>query len=310
VATAFGGPEVLTVIEEPVVGPSRGEVSVTVRAAGTNPYDYKLYRGVYGEDPSQLPIHLGAEAAGIVSSVGEGAEGPAGRINPGDEVIAFPVQGGYASELVVSTASVVPKPSTISFEEAAGLLLTGTTAAHALAAVGVGAGDTVLVHGAAGGVGLMAVQLAVNAGARVVGTSSEGGHEMLRELGAEPVSHGDGLIERVLALAPDGIDAAIDTVGTDEAIDVSGALVPDRARIVTAVAFGRALELGIKAIGYGPGADPGTEFRSAARLELVRQAGEGQLRVIVARTYSLDDVADAHRELSDGHTHGKIILVP
>ena len=310
VATAYGGPEVLTLVEEPVGEPGPRQVLVEVRAAGTNPYDYKVYSGIYGEDPSQLPIHLGAEASGVVRSVGEGAVGETGPINSGDEVIAYPVAGGYASDLVVGAASVVSKPSTLSFEEAAGLMVTGTTAAHALTAIGVEAGDTVLIHGAAGGVGFMAVQLALNAGARVIGTASESGHDRLREVGAEPVSHGDGLLERVRAIAPDGIDAAIDTVGADEALDVSVVVVSDRARIVTIVSFERAMELGVKAIGFGPGGDPGTEIRSAARLELVRQAEEGKLHVPIARTYPLREVADAHRELSAGHAHGKIILVP
>ena len=310
VAMAFGGPEVLSVLDESVGVPGPGHVLVEVRAAGTNPVDYKLYSGAYGKDPSQLPMRLGMEAAGVVSAVGDDAEGPAGPIHPDDEVIAYPIRGAYAALVVVPASTVVPKPSTLSFEEAGGLLLTGTTAVHALTVTGVGSGDVVVVHGASGGVGLMAVQLAVNAGARVIGTASQASHAYLRELGAEPVIYGDGLVERIRALVPGGVDAAIDAVGSDEAVDASVALVTDRKRIVTIAAFQRGLELGLKIIGAGPGGDPGTEIRAAARLELVRLAEAGKLQVRVAGTYPLSEAATAHRELAAGHTHGKIVLVP
>jgi NADPH:quinone reductase-like Zn-dependent oxidoreductase len=310
VAMAFGGPEVLSVLDESVGIPGPGHVLVEVRAAGTNPVDYKLYSGAYGKDPSQLPMRLGMEAAGVVSAVGDDAEGPAGPINPGDEVIAYPIRGAYAALVVVPASTVVPKPATLSFEEAGGLLLTGTTAVHALTVTGVGSGDVVVVHGASGGVGLMVVQLAVNAGARVIGTASQASHAYLRELGAEPVIYGDGLVERIRALVPGGVDAAIDAVGSDEAVDASVALVTDRKRIVTIAAFQRGLELGLKIIGAGPGGDPGTEIRAAARLELVRLAEAGKLQVRVAGTYPLSEAATAHRELAAGHTHGKIVLVP
>jgi NADPH:quinone reductase-like Zn-dependent oxidoreductase len=189
-------------------------------------------------------------------------------------------------------------------------MLTGATAVHALRVTGVAAGDTVVIHGASGGVGLMAVQLAVANGARVIGTASESGHAYLRTLGAEPVEYGDGVAERIRALAPDGVDAAVDTVGTDEAIDVSLALVTDRARIVTIANFRRGIELGIKVIGGAPGADPGTEVRAAARLELVDRAAKGTLTVLVTATYPLVEAAGALRQLASGHTHGKIVLLP
>jgi NADPH2:quinone reductase len=167
-----------------------------------------------------------------------------------------------------------------------------------------------VVHGAAGGVGLMAVQLAVAAGANVIGTASEGQHPYLRELGAVPVVYGEGLVERIRALAPNGVDAAIDAVGTDEAINTSLALVADGRRIVTMAAFERGFQHGIKVIGGAPGADAGVDIRNAARLELVRQAETGKLRVLIAGTYPLSDAAEAHRALASGHIHGKIILIP
>jgi NADPH:quinone reductase-like Zn-dependent oxidoreductase len=189
-------------------------------------------------------------------------------------------------------------------------MLTGATAMHALKAARVGPGETVLIHGASGGVGLMAVQLAVRDGARVIGTASESNHAYLRELGAEPLSYGDGLLARIRALAPDGVDTAIDAVGTDEAIDTSIALVTDRDRIVTLVAVQRGLDLGLKVLGGAPGADPGTEIRRAAPPELARLAEAGDLRVLVAASYPLAEAAAAHRALATGHTHGKIVLVP
>jgi NADPH2:quinone reductase len=310
VATAFGGPEVLSVIDMPVRQPHPGEVLIEVRAAGTNPIDYKQYSGMMGRNPDNLPIHPGREVAGVVTELADGAEGPAGAIRVGDEVVAFRVAGGYAGEIVVPASAVAPKPTTLSFEQASGMMLAGTTAVHALTVIRAGAGDTVLIHGAAGGVGLLAIQLAADAGARVIGTASEGSHSLLREFGAEPVTYGPGLEERIRVLAPGGADAAFDAVGGDEALDTSLAVVPNRDRIVTAVASPRAFDEGIKVIGGAPGADAGTGIRDEARLQLVRLAEGGKLRVVVAATYPLAEAAAAHRALATGHTHGKIILIP
>jgi NADPH:quinone reductase-like Zn-dependent oxidoreductase len=308
VATALGGPEVLAVVEEAVDGPGAGEVRIAVRAAGINPVDWKRYSGSMGAGV-ELPMRLGFEAAGVVTEVGSEAVGPAGPVAVGDEVIAFRVDGGYADELVVPASAVVPKPAAMSWEEAGGLMLAGATAIHALAATGIGAGETVLVHAAAGGVGLMVVQAAVARGAHVVGTASERNHAYLRELGAEPTTYGEGLADRVRALAPDGVDGAIDCIGTDEAVDVSLELVADRDRIASIAAFPRGAEVGIRMLGGGPGADPGTELRSAARLQLTALVEQGKLEVR-ARAFALDDVAEAHREGQTGHGTGKLVLVP
>jgi NADPH2:quinone reductase len=308
VATALGGPEVLAVVEEAVDGPGAGEVRIAVRAAGINPIDWKRYSGSMRAGV-ELPMRLGFEAAGVVTEVGGEAVGPAGPVAVGEEVIAFRIDGGYADELVVPASTVVPKPTAMSWEEAGGLMLAGVTAIHALAATGVGVGETVLVHAAAGGVGLMVVQVAVARGAHVVGTASEGNHEYLRELGVEPTTYGEGLIDRVRALAPDGVDAAIDCIGTDEAVDVSLELVADRDRIASIAAFTRGAEVGIKLLGGGPGADPGTELRNAARLQLTALVEQGKLGVR-ARSFSLDDVVEAHRVGQAGHVTGKLVLVP
>jgi NADPH:quinone reductase-like Zn-dependent oxidoreductase len=255
-------------------------------------------------------MSLGLESSGVVLAVGDGAQGPAGEVHVGDEVIAFRAPGSYAARLIVPASAVVPKPPTLPFEEGAGLMLAGTTAVHALVAVGVTSGETLLLHGAAGGVGLLAVQLAVAQGVRVIGTASEEAHAELRRLGAEPVLYGEGLVDRVRELAPEGVDAAIDSVGTDEAIDTSLELVTDRSRIATLAAAQRGLALGIRVLGGAPGADPGNEIRSQARLDLVQQAGKGLIEVRVVATYPLAEAAEVHRRLATGHTHGKIILIP
>jgi len=196
------------------------------------------------------------------------------------------------------------------WEAAGGLMVAGATAVHALTVVRASAGETVLVHGASGGVGLMTVQLAAGRGARVVGTASAASHDLLRELGAEPVEYGPGLADRVRAVAPDGVQAAIDTAGTDEAIDVSVELVGDPQRVVTIAGFARGAERGVVRIGGGPGADPGTAIRDAARLHLVQAVADGTLRVVIAATYPLAEAAQAHRAIMGRHAPGKIVLLP
>lgn len=310
IAASYGGPEVLSVVDEPAGEPGPGEARIQVRAAGVNPVDYKVYSGAYGRDPASLPIRPGLEAAGVVAQVGPGATGPAGPVRAGDEVIAYRAAGAYASELIVPAQSLVPKPAALDWAQAAGLMLAGVTAWHCLVATDVGDGETVLIHGGAGGVGIMAVQLAAARGATVIATASPARHDFLRKLGAVPVAYGPGLADRVRDLAPAGIDAALDLVGTDEAVDVSLDLVADKARIATIAAFGRAGQAGIKALGGGPGADPGTEIRTAARLDLARLAGQGKLLVVVGETFPLAKAADAHRAIMTGHTTGKIALIP
>ncbi len=310
IATAFGGPEVLAVTDEPAGLPGPGQALVEVRASGVNPADYKMYSGAFGSDPASLPMRLGLEAAGVVRRAGPGAAGPAGPVSEGDEVIAYRASGAYASEILLPAQSLVPKPAALTWAEAAGLMLAGVTAWHCLAATGVGPGDTVLIHGGAGGVGLMAIQLAAARGAVPIATARPAGHKLLAEFGAIPVAYGPGLAGRVRDAAPGGVDVALDLVGTDEAVDVSLELVADRARIATIAAQRRAAAAGIKALGSGPGADPGTEIRTAARTELAAMAGAGELRVVIAATFPLEQAADAHRAIMTGHTSGTIALIP
>jgi NADPH2:quinone reductase len=309
IAAAFGGPEVLSVVEEPAAEPGPGQARIAVRAAGVNPVDYKAYSGAFGTDPARLLVRPGAEAAGVVTAVGPDAVGPAGPVAVGDEVIAYRAPGAYATELVVPAAALVPKPAVLDWAQAAGLMVTGVTAWHLLAATGVHEDDTVLIHGGAGGVGLMALQLAAGRRAIPVGTASPAKHGFLRDLGALPVAYGPGLAGRVRAAAPGGVDAALDLVGTDEALDVSLELVADRARIATIAGFARGFQAGIKVLGGAPGADAGHQIRDAARLELTRLAQERALRVFVTQTFPLAGAADAHRAVMGGHTTGKVVLI-
>jgi NADPH:quinone reductase-like Zn-dependent oxidoreductase len=304
VATGFGGPENLELQQVALPDPGRGQARVEVRAVGVNPIDVKLYRGP--GDPADLPVVLGFEAAGVVSAVGDGAADDVGPLSVGDEVIAFRAPGAYASSLVLDGSALTRKPPGLDWPSAAGLLLASAAAWHAVTHTHVGDGDTVLVHGAAGGVGLAAVQLARLRGARVIGTASLSGHDLLRDLGAEPVVYGDGLADRVRALAPSGVDVALDLVGTDEALDVSLTLVADRSRVTTIANFTRGPEEGVLLPG-GPESDA---LRDAVRPELARLAGEGLLRVVVGATYPLTRAADAHRTLASGHTTGKLVLLP
>jgi NADPH:quinone reductase len=309
-ASAYGGPDVLTIADEPARQAGPGEARIEVRAAAVNPFDWKAYSGAFGTDPAALPLRLGTEAAGVVIGAGPDAAGPDGPISAGQEVIAFRAPGAYAAELVLPGQALVSKPAALDWPQAAGLMVGGVTGWHALTVTEVGEGDTVLIHAGAGGVGVMAVQLARARQAQVVATASPGHHDFLRELGAVPVTYGPGLADRVRAAAPDGIDAALDLVGTDEAVDVSLELVSDRARIATIAAFARGFAEGLKVLGGAPGADPGTQIRAAARLELTRMAQDGSLRVIVSQTFPLAAAADAHRASMAGHTTGKIALIP
>jgi NADPH:quinone reductase len=309
VAAAYGGPGVLSVVNAEVPSPGPGEVTIEVRAAGVNPIDRKLYSGAFGSSEDNLPVRLGLEVSGVITKVGLGAAGPAGPLSVGDEVIAYPTEGGYATAVTVQANRVVPKPPELSWEQASGLLLVGATAVHAVAAVKVSSGDTVLIHGGSGAVGLLAVQLSLAAGATVVATASERNQTLLREVGAIALTYGPGLLDRVRRAGPSGINAAIDAAGTDEAVDVSLAVVRDPSRIVSIAAFHRA-DAGITLIGHGPGGDPGTEIRSNAWRQLLPLAAAGKLTPLPVKAYPLTEAARAHTLLGQGHPNGKLVLIP
>jgi len=305
VATDLGGPEVLDLVTVELPEPGPGEVTIEVRAAGMNPADYK---GFARGDRASLPRPVGSEVAGVLAALGPDTGIASGGGAVGDEVLAFRIAGGYASAVTVPAADVFAKPAGLDFPAAANLLLAGATAADTLQTVKVGAGEAILVHGASGAVGVSVLQQARHLGARAIGTASERNFDTVRRFGGVPVAYGPGLADRVRAAAPDGVAAAIDTVGTDEAVDVSLELVADRDRIVTIAAFGRAGEAGIRSVGGGNPAS--LAFRAAARPRLIELAGAGDLVVPVAATFPLGEARQALLLLMTGHPGGKLALVP
>ncbi|WP_182908940.1 NADP-dependent oxidoreductase [Microbispora sp. H13382] len=298
VFSAYGGPEVLRVVDLAPDEPSAGTIRVQVRAAGVQPFD-ALFRGggAHAYVPATFPQRLGNEFAGVVDAVGEGVTGVAA----GDEVVGWAMLASYAEHVVVPPDQVVRKPASMPWPEAGVLSASGQTADTALEKLRVGAGDTVLVHAAAGGVGTFAVQIARALGATVVGTASERNHAYLRDLGAIPVAYGEGLAERVRAAAPDGVDAALDAAGTVEALEVSAALVADRTRVGTIAYQPAADRIGVQRLG--------TE-RSAARLgRLTALYEKGDLKVRIQEAIPVEEAARAHTLIESGHTAGKRVLV-
>ena len=244
--------------------------------------------------PVKFPARLGNEGAGVIDAVGPGVSGFA----PGDEVLG-PAAGAYADTVLFEADQIVRKPGMMPWAEAGVLSASGQTASTALDDLEVEAGETLLIHAAAGGVGQIAVQLAIARGALVIGTASEANHDFLRSLGALPVAYGPGLAERVRALAPGGVDAALDGAGGD-ALETSLELVPKKERIGTIADQAGAARLGIRAIGTR---------RSAERLsELVRLYSLGKLRVLIWKEFPLADAAAAHRESEGRHLRGKVVL--
>ncbi|TPG16748.1 NADP-dependent oxidoreductase [Sphingomonas koreensis] len=312
VAEGHGSPAaMLRTVPSEDRSPAIGEVAIDVRAVGVNPKDIKLYAtNDYArarDRPTAFPLDLGLEASGVVSAIGRDANGPLGPIQVGDEVIAYRIEGAYATRIVVPASSIVPKPARLSWAEAASIMLPATTAAHCLAAVLTRPGDTVLVHAAAGAVGSFVTQLAIIAGATVVGTASAKDFDRLRGYGAIPVPYGVGLEKHVRRAAP-RIDAAIDTAGTDEAADTSLALVADRHRIATIVNLQRARQDGFQALGGEVGHAEGIKVRENARYVVAALAQTGALRVQVDRCLPLLEAAAAHDLMLRGGA-GRIVLV-
>lgn len=306
IAPEYGDIDVLRFVESEVPAPGPGEVTIAVRAAGVNPVDGKSLGGRHGLDPARLPLRPGFEVVGVVTAVGPGTRIATGTVAVGDRVIAFRISGGYSTDVTVPADDVFAAPATLDDPAAANLLLVGVTAAHLVHLAGVGAGDTVLIHGASGSVGISAVQQAHLLGARVIGTASEGNFDKLRSFGVEPVAYGDGLEDRVRALGT--VTAAIDTVGTEEALRTSLELVGDPGRIATVAAGHPALDAGVGVTGSSlPDAQA---FRQPARIRIVQLAADGKLLVPVARTFPLAEAPDALRLVAGGHPGGKIALIP
>jgi NADPH:quinone reductase-like Zn-dependent oxidoreductase len=306
VATDFGDLDVLELQPVEVPEPGVGEVMITVHAAGMNPADYKHV--AREGDRSSLPVPIGYEVSGVIAALGPQTEIASGGGHVGDEVLAYRIAGGYASAITVVAKDVFAKPASLNHPEAANLLLAGTTAAEMLHVTRVTEGDTIVVHGASGAVGVSVLQQAAVLGARVIGTASETSFDTVRRFGGEPVVYGDGLEQRLRDLAPDGYAAALDTVGTNEAVDVSLALVQDRSRVVTIAAFDRATSDGFTVIG---GMMPASAaYRNENRSRLIALAADGRLTVPIARTFPLADAIEALELLKSGHPGGKLALTP
>lgn len=297
----YGGPEVLEYgdLPEPKVGPDA--VLIKVKAAAVNPVDWKAQLGYLdGLLESVFPVIPGWDVSGVVVRPGVDAV----EYQEGDEVIGyvredFLSRGTFAEYVAAPVRTLARKPANLTFEQAAGLPLAGLTAYQALVkAIRLREGETVLVHAAAGGVGSLAVQIAAHLGARVIGTASERNHGYLRSLGAEPVTYGEGLADRVRELAPDGVQAVLDLVGGD-ALTVSPGLLASGGRLVS-IADPAVLGLGGRYFWVRP---------DAADLTALSELAErGVVGVEVAATFPLEKAADAQRLNAEGHTRGKIVV--
>lgn len=296
----YGGPETLEVTERPEPKVAPDQVLVRVRAAGVNPVDWKAASG--GLDAiyeTRFPLIPGWDVAGTVEAVGVDA----GEFAVGDEVLGYvrkdELQNGTYAELVAAPVRCLArKPAALDWQQAAGLPLAGLTAHQALSRLQVGEGDTVLVHAASGGVGSMAVQIAVARGARVIGTASERNHDYLRGLGAEPVTYGEGLVDRVREVAPSGVDAAVDFAGGG-AVEASQEVLRKPERVLSVVDHEVAAKGG-QYLFVRPDA--------AGLTALGDLAEAGKLRVEVERALPLASAADAWRASQSGRTRGKLVL--
>ncbi|WP_407317308.1 NADP-dependent oxidoreductase [Isoptericola halotolerans] len=297
----YGDADVLELTEHPDPHPGPDVVVVRVRATSVNPVDWKVREGYLdGLLDARFPVTPGWDVAGVVEQVG--LDTP--ELQVGDEVYGYVrtdvVHGGTFAELVAAPVrTLARKPRSLTFEEAAAVPLAGLTALQTVRRSGVRDGHTALVHAAAGGVGAFAVQIARSLGARVIGTASEPNHAFLRSLGAEPVTYGDGLADRVRELAPDGVDVALDYVGGD-AVATSAAVLADGGTITSITDPAARDEHGGQYVWVRP--STGDLDDLAAMLDA------GTLRVEVAETYELADAAAAHRASEGGHVRGKIVV--
>ncbi|MFF1409950.1 NADP-dependent oxidoreductase [Streptomyces sp. NPDC058289] len=298
--TAYGPPDILALTEvpEPKVGP--GEVLVRVKAAGVNPVDWKLAAGYLDSILEvRYPVIPGWDVAGVVEAVGEDTFDYA----VGDEVYGYVRKewvelGTYAELVSAPVRTLARKPRELTFEQAAGIPLAGLTAYQSLTRVGLKAGETVLIHSAAGGTGSFGVQIAVALGLRVIGTAGAHNHDYLRSLGAEPVLYGEGFADRVRELAPEGVDAALDFFG-DDVIPVLRSLVKEEHRVVSIADYTAAAQ-GAHQLWVRPD--------TADLTFLGRLADEGRLTVNVEHALPLAEAAKAWELSAAGRTRGKIVL--
>lgn len=294
-----GGPEVLHVSEVPDPAPGPGQVALRVRAAGLNPFDGKMRSGFIPSD-APFPRRIGSDVAGTVEAVGAGARYWDGTpVAVGDEVLGS-ASGSVAERAIAAAGNLTRRPADLPVEVAGGLNVAGLTAISLHATVAVGTGDTLLIGGATGGVGLVAAQLALTAGARVIGTAAPRNFDLLRSLGIEPVAYGEGLAERVAALGK--ITTVYDCHGR-EALDAGVALGVPVDRMVAIAAYAALDELGVKNVERAA--------RTAENLAgLVERIAQGKLVLPVAATYPLAEVIAAFTALEGSHAPGKIVVLP
>jgi NADPH:quinone reductase-like Zn-dependent oxidoreductase len=296
----YGGVDVLNVVDVPTPEPGPGQVLVQVKAAAINPGEGKIRSGaLHSMFPATFPSGEGSDLAGIVTTTGPGVTG----FSVGDEVIGYTDnRASHAQYAVADVQNLTPRPAGVPWDVAGSLYVAGATAYATVRAVAAGTGDTVVVAGAAGGVGSIAVQLARLAGATVIGLASETNHVWLAEHGIIPVSYGDGVAERIKAAAP-RVDAFIDTQGGDY-VQLALDLGVQPQRIDTIVNFAAVADHGVKAEGNAAGAS------AAVLAELAALVAARKLEIPIAATFPLSQVRDAYTELERGHTRGKIVLIP
>lgn len=297
----YGGIEVLQVVEVDRPIPGAGKVLVRVKAAGINPGEASIRKGLFAERwPATFPSGQGSDLAGIIEEVGP----EVANVAVGDEVIGFVEDRSSQGELVlVDSKNLVPRPRNVSWEQAGALFVAGTTAYAAVRSVGLSPGDTVVVSGAAGGVGSIAVQLAMEAGAKVIGLAGEANHQWLSDHGVIPVAYGDGVADRIRAASGGKVDAFVDTFGGGY-VELALQLGVAKNRIDTIIDFAGAAKYGVKTEG---------NFEAASAEVLARLTGlvaAGRLEIPIAKVYPLADVREAYRDLEQRHTRGKIVLKP
>jgi NADPH:quinone reductase-like Zn-dependent oxidoreductase len=294
----YGGPEVLEVDEVPTPEPGAGQLRVSVRAAGVNAIDWKRRRGLFARDQAlKEPQGVGSELSGTIDAIGPGVNG----WSPGQDVVGRVAGGAVATEAIARPDNLVIKPSWLPFDRAAVLPVAAETSYRTLGMLDVQPGQTLLIHAAAGGVGLTASQLAIARGVEVIGTASPGHHEFLRKLGVKPVAYGDGLVERVRAIAPDGVDAVLDASGRG-ALPDSIELAGGTDKVLT-IADPRAAEYGVRFTGGSESAPLAEVF--AEVLPLIER---GALDLPIEASFPMERTGDAQRRSEDGHVRGKLVI--
>ncbi len=297
----YGGIDVLNVVDVPQPVPGKKQVLVKVKAAGINPGESTIREGKMADQwPSTFPSGEGSDFAGVIAQVGTDVT----NFKEGDEVIGFSNECASHAEFVLAEPSNLIKRSVkISWAEAGSLFVVGTTAYAAVKAIALQAGDTVVVSAAAGGVGSVVVQLAKNAGAKVIGVASKENHEWLSTHGIIPVAYGNEMEEDIKKAAGGKIDAFIDAFGKGYvALAIKLGVAPER--IDTIIDFEAAQKYGVKTDGNSKAAT------AEVLAELAQLMENGQLEIPIAKIYPLTEVREAYREIEKRHTHGKIVLVP